>query len=244
MREPFRSSAGSLPDPRSDPTVPPSGPAAGTRTRIVLATDIRLFREGLVLALAGESDLEVVGTVARPEEVLGVVRDLSPDVALLDVAIPGGLELLRDVATLAPDTRVLALAIAEEDQDVIACARAGAVGYVPRNATLEELVTAIRCAVRGELLCSRRMAANLFLRVAALPSAPPVPGEESPLSSRELEVAQLLGQGLSNKQIARRLSIEITTVKNHVHRILEKLQVSRRGEAAAVLYGQIPARGD
>jgi len=80
--------------------------------RIVLASDIRLFREGLVPVLSGRSDLEVVGAVPRPEEVLGAVRELSPDVTLLDVAIPGGLEPLRDVATLAPDTRVLALAIA------------------------------------------------------------------------------------------------------------------------------------
>ncbi|HEX7241600.1 MAG TPA: response regulator transcription factor, partial [Longimicrobiaceae bacterium] len=124
--------------------------------------------------------------------------------------------------------------IVETEDVVLACAEAGVSGYVSRGASLDDLVGALRSVARGELVCSPHIAGSLFRRVAALSER----REASPaavLTPREREILGLIDQGLSNKEISRRLRIELSTVKNHVHNLLEKLQVSRRGAAAACL---------
>lgn len=209
--------------------------------RVAIACDIRLYREGLSLHLAREERLGVVGTASSREETHRIAREVTPDVLLLDMAMPGSLEIVHEVHDIAPDTRVLALTIPEADAAVIACAEAGVAGFVTREATIADLVEAICSAARGEACMSPRAAAALLRRVGALaadrPAASPPRGE---LTAREREIVELVALGLSNKAIAARLHVELATVKNHVHNILDKLQVRRRGEIAASL-GRPPA---
>ena len=209
--------------------------------RVAIACDIRLYREGLSLHLAREERLGVVGTASSREETHRIAREVTPDVLLLDMAMPGSLEIVHEVHDIAPDTRVLALTIPEADAAVIACAEAGVAGFVTREATIADLVEAICSAARGEACMSPRAAAALLRRVGALaadrPAASPPRGE---LTAREREIVELVALGLSNKAIAARLHVELATVKNHVHNILDKLQVRRRGEIAATL-GRPPA---
>jgi DNA-binding NarL/FixJ family response regulator len=204
--------------------------------RIVIAAEFAIYAEGLGLALAGR-DLDVAGTATDAVETMRLVREHEPDVLLLDPAMPAGLSLLRVIATDHPGVRVLALAVEETEDLVIACAEAGVAGYVPRDACVAEVVGIARAAARGEAACSPRIAARLLHRVAVLAAAHPEEpaGAGDALTRREAQILGLIDDGLSNKQIARELCIEVATVKNHVHSILGKLQVSRRGEAAAVM---------
>ena len=125
--------------------------------------------------------------------------------------------------------------MAETDDEICECAEAGIAGYVARNGSKEDLIAALENAVRGEFLCSPRTAASLFRRLAAHFQTTKQRPPQAALSSREQDIIALIDRGLSNKEIARQLKISLPTVKNHVHNILEKLQVRRRGAAAALL---------
>jgi two-component system nitrate/nitrite response regulator NarL len=202
--------------------------------RVMIVGDVRLYREGIAASLEHRADIGVVCT-GRSMDVERRISECDPEVLVLDMASPGSLDLMRRIATSAPGVRVVAFAVEETEHDVLLCAEAGAAGYVASDGTLEDLVNTIRSVARGELLCSPRIAATLFraLRVQA-----PETGVDQlalTLTAREREIAPLLEQGLSNKEIAAQLHIEVATVKNHVHNLLEKLQVGSRGEAAARL---------
>src|SRR6266853_1916177 len=201
--------------------------------RVLIAADIRLYREGLAQALSREGELTVVGTAENREATLLFVGELRPDVLLIDQAMPESLAAVRAIRVLAPDVKVVALAVPEVDQHVIACAEAGVVGYVPREAGVADLIATIHSVARGELLCSPRMAATLLRRVAALAGGEDASGETARLTPREHQILALVERGCSNKDIARELGIEVATAKNHIHNILEKLRVRRRGQAAA-----------
>lgn len=201
--------------------------------RVVIAADIRLYREGLAEMLGREAGITVVGTAADWPQSLARVRDLMPDVLLVDMAMPESVFAVRSISAAAPVVKVVALAVPESERDVIAYAEAGIAGYVTREASIEELVQAVESAARGELILSPRMAATLLRHVAVLATERGADMPEARLTTRELEIVELIDDGLSNKEIARRLSIGLPTVKNHVHHILEKLHVTRRSEAAA-----------
>jgi DNA-binding NarL/FixJ family response regulator len=183
--------------------------------------------------LHAEPEIEVVATAAGADEAVRALREQQPDIVLLDVAIPENAWLVRGLVAAVPGTRVVALAVPEAEQDVLMWAEAGVAGYVTREASVEDVVAAVQAVARGEVLCSPRMVATLFQRIATLALERSPQSIESRLTSRELEILDLIDQGLSNKEIARRLTIEVSTVKNHVHNILDKLNVSRRAEAAA-----------
>src|SRR5262245_26085623 len=183
--------------------------------------------------LRGEPGMDVAATASGVDEAVRALREHEPDVVLIDMAIPDNTWVVRALVAAVPGTRVVALAVPEVEREVLACAEAGVAGYVTRDGSLEDVVAAVESAARGELLCSPRMAATLFQRVATLALERSPESIESRLTTRELEILDLIDQGLSNKEIARRLTIELSTVKNHVHNILEKLNVSRRSEAAA-----------
>ena len=136
----------------------------------------------------------------------------------------------------APEQKVVVLGIAEREADVIAWAEAGAAGYISREASRDDLRAALEAAVAGETIASPRVVAALLRRLNAVAHASPLEryGAET-LTPREQQVARLVGEGLSNKEIARQLCIEVATVKNHVHHILGKLEVSRRSQAVAYL---------
>ena len=183
--------------------------------------------------LEDEPEIEVVATAAGADEAVRMLREQQPDIVLLDVAIPENAWLVRGLVAAVPGTRVVALAVPEAEQDVLRWAEAGVAGYVTREASVEDVVAAVQAVARGEVLCSPRMVATLFQRIATLALERSPASIEARLTNRELEILDLIDQGLSNKEIARRLTIEISTVKNHVHNILDKLNVSRRAEAAA-----------
>lgn len=205
--------------------------------RVLVCSDIRIYREGLAEALGRRPRLAVVGTAACGEDCVDAARRLDPAVVLLDMASPGGAATARRLADATPGMRTLALAVAETEDEVVAYAEAGVSGYVTRDQTLDELVAALESVARGEVLCSPRTAAMLLRRVNTLGAARSPragPAVAPSLTTREREILSLLADGLSNKQIGQRLSVELSTVKNHVHHILEKLGVARRGEAVAV----------
>jgi two-component system nitrate/nitrite response regulator NarL len=207
----------------------------GRLPRIVIVSDARLYREGLALSLARVDRMAVVGIAETVASALTCIGETSPDVALLDVAMPDALTLPHAVAAARTLVKIVAFSVAETEDEICACAEAGIAGYVPRDGSMEDLVVAVENAVRGEVLCPPRMTASLFRRLAMFARTTGPPGPGSTLTGREHEIIALIDGGLSNKEIARRLKIGTATVKNHVHNILEKLQVRRRGEAAAVL---------
>ena len=201
---------------------------------VVIVSDIRLYREGLAQVLGRESLFRLAGTASGSDEAMAQVEAYSPDLLLVDMALAESADLIRNIRAVAPDIKVVALSVAETERDVCACAEAGVSGYVARHASLADLVATLESAARGEALCSPRMAASLIRRVAALARTQPAGSGELRLTPREREILPLLDGGLANKEIATRLGIEVATVKNHVHNILDKLQVHRRGEAAAL----------
>lgn len=177
----------------------------------------------------------MAGTAATRAEALSQMVELSPDLVIVDVAMTEALDLMRDLRAQTPTTRIVAFAVDEEISAVLDCAEAGAAGFVTANASIDELVSAIERTVAGELLCSPRMAAELLRRAAANPGRRPTAPASFGLTSREQEVLTFVRDGLSNKAIGTKLNIAEATVKNHVHHLLEKLQVGSRGQAAAHL---------
>lgn len=201
--------------------------------RVLVTSEVRLYRDGLVESLSRSGQARVVGVACDRAEAVDAVRRLAPDIVLLDTAVPDSIGAAH--AMVAGGTRVVAFAAAGDQLDVVAFAEAGISGYVLRDGSVADLLDAVRSVARGEVVCSPRVAGQASHRLAVMsPNGAGVP-DGPDLTPREAEVAALLELGLSNKQIARRLAIRLATVKNHVHNILEKLQVRRRGEAAALV---------
>ena len=203
--------------------------------RIFIAAPFRLYRDGLAEILSGEDGIAVVGSAAYGREAVDRIRELEPDVVLLDPAIPEGADAIRELADPSAMVRVVALAAPEVEAETIAWAEAGVSGFVEFDDSLAELVATIRGVARGDLLCSPQVAGSLLRHVTVLATGRTQSPGEGQLTTRELEVVRLLDEGLSNKQIALHLCIELPTVKHHVHHILEKLGVSRRGDAVAAV---------
>jgi two-component system nitrate/nitrite response regulator NarL len=205
--------------------------AGCVRTAVIAET--RLYREGLAHLLGRDARIAVIGTAAGIESGLTMVFRCAPDAVLLDVRMATELHLVGQLIDAAPDTRVIAFGVADEEETVIACAEAGVAGYVPCEAGVEELVSVVTGAIRDEVVCGPRVAATLLRRVGAMARERRGDAPEVRLTARETQIVALIDEGLSNKEIAARLHISLATVKNHIHNLLEKLDVSRRGEAAA-----------
>jgi two-component system, NarL family, nitrate/nitrite response regulator NarL len=201
--------------------------------RVLIVNDSPLYREGLAHVLGTFENVSVVGAVASPDEILARVADFHPDVILVQLTGHQGPAALRSIGDAAPDAKVVALGVPNADQSILACAEAGAAGYHLQHESLEDLVATIETVARGEVMCSPRIAATLFRRIGELAAERRAWAAQARLTPRELEIVDLIDRGLSNKEIALCLSVEVRTVKNHVHNILEKLHVQRRGEAAA-----------
>src|SRR5262249_46648119 len=155
-------------------------------------------------------------------------------VVLLNMSMPDGMAVLTAIRHAVPETPVVALAVSDLDDEIIACAEAGVAGCLLKGDSYADLLALITSVARGETWCSPRVAGALLRRVATLSHRPRTEPTDTRLTAREREVMQLVDEGLSNKQIARKLSIELRTVKNHVHHILAKYQVHRRADAAAL----------
>ncbi|HWC85624.1 MAG TPA: response regulator transcription factor [Solirubrobacteraceae bacterium] len=196
---------------------------------------VRLYRDGIKDALVRDPRFELLGSASS---LAAAVADLqsaacAPDVTLVDMRLPEGTAAARTLQARWPAMATVALAVSEADEEIVSWAEAGVAGLVSRDATLAEVLSAVEAAARRETLTSPVVAAALLRRVAAMA------GERHArvgpaLTRRELEVVQLIGCGQSNKEIAGALCIELSTVKNHVHSILEKLCVRHRAQAVSV----------
>lgn len=203
------------------------GVAATVSCRLLIVSDILLYREGVAHGLKQIDGFTIAGT-GDGGTALRMLDLLATDAVLLDAALPDALALAAAVRLRAPDVPVVGFGVGEDEAAALACIEAGLVGFVGRDATIGELAATVRRAVAGEVRCSPRLVARLCARVATL-SHPRPAANDAPLTQREGQVATLIAQGLSNKEIALALGIGPATVKNHVHNILEKLHVARRG---------------
>jgi len=203
-----------------------------TGPRVVLVDDHALFRAGVRSELDGLVD--VVGDAATVAEAVALIRELSPDVVLLDVHMPdgGGLAVLRQIAGAAPATQFLALSVSDAAEDVIAVIRAGARGYVTKTISGADLADAVRRVHEGDAVFSPRLAGFVLdaFAGAAPPAAADRDAELDQLTPREREVLQHIARGYMYKEIAQRLGISAKTVEAHVSAVLRKLQLSSRHE--------------
>ena len=208
---------------------------------LLLVNEIRLMGNVIVAALEDEPDIRVVASVTTYEEALQVVQEKEIDVALISTRLPdnGGLRLTSAIAEITPSVKVLALGLTEEKKRVLRYVEAGASGYILKDDSLEDLIEIVRATQEGKVFVSPQIAAAMMERLTNL--AQMFAGVENnltdttTLTTREMEVLELISKGYTNQQIAQNLVIEVGTVKNHVHNILEKLNVNSRGEAAAYL---------
>jgi DNA-binding NarL/FixJ family response regulator len=216
-------------------TLEPDRPVAAAPLRLFVITGIRLYREGLAEILTKLPDVAEVGTAEDGREGLARVVEFQPHIVLLDMSLGDSLETARAMTHGTHPARVVALAVPETEGHVLACAKAGIVGYVPREGSVHDLVTTLRHVAKGEAVCAPHIAASLLRHVALLADHGTGTTERTParLTERERQIVDLVALGLANREIARRLGIELCTVKNHVHNILEKLNVRRRSEVAA-----------
>jgi len=202
--------------------------------KVVLVDDHDLFRTGL-RNLLEEQRVIVVGEAASGTEAVRLTRELVPDVVVMDLNMPGmgGAEATRHIAGFSPLTRVVMLTISDEDTDVMDAILAGACGYLLKDASIQDLVSGIRSAARGESLISPHIAAKVLQRLRATSAQPEIAETiRAELSGREIEVLKLIANGVDNAVIAAELHISPKTVKNHISNILMKLQIDNRIQAA------------
>jgi DNA-binding NarL/FixJ family response regulator len=205
-------------------------------TRIVIADDQALFREGLRTLLSIRPDMEVVGEAATGDEAVALVEALRPSVVLMDLRMPklDGIQATARLRERCPDIPVLVLTTFDDDANLFGALRAGAAGYLLKDVSSETLVAAIQAASRGESFLQSTVTGRVVAAFARLMESggPKADALVMPLSPREREIVSLLGSGASNKEIADRLNLAEGTVKNHVTNILTKLDVRDRTQAA------------
>jgi len=202
------------------------------RLRVVLADDHPVFRHGLRALLEEATDIEVVGEASSGEAGVELAESLRPDLVLMDIKMPGvnGIDATRRIHSECPDVRVLILTMFEDDNSVFAAMRAGARGYILKDADKEDLLRAVRSVGRGEAIFSPAIATRVLDYFTSGPST--MSRDAFPmLTARERDLLQLLARGLSNAQIAAELGLSVKTVGNYVSSVLTKLQVADRAQA-------------
>lgn len=217
--------------------------------RVLLAEDHSLFRKGVAAALAEHPDVQVVGEASDGLQAVARARELAPDVVLMDISMPGidGLEATRRIKAEMPQVKIVMLTIADEDQKLFEAIKSGAHGYLLKGVDPRELVEMLRGVFQGEAPISRGTAAKILVEFARQAHR----GDETArpdalLTGREREVLALVASGRTNKEIAAALSISPSTVKNHLQKILDKLHVENRVQAAtfALREGLAPSPPD
>ena len=202
---------------------------------VAIASPVHLLRESLAASLRGRPGLALVDAVDLDPRGLAKIAETKPDIVLVDLGQTTPATAARLIKEASPGSKLVAFALDETGDQVLACAAAGFCGYVPRHSSAEDLHSAVFDAMAGRMHCAPHIAAAMFSRLAGLLREPEPAASLPPLSSRENEILALVAEGRANKEIARQLGISAATVKNHMHNILQKLQVSRRGEAIARL---------
>lgn len=209
--------------------------------KVLPVIEVRLIANILTDILEVEPDITVVGYSTSPEGGLKILQEQRVDVAVVSVTLPGqsALRLIHAIVDISPATKVLALGLSDEAGDVLRYIEAGAAGYILKDSSLSDLVEIVRSMQRGEAQVSARMAGAMIERLSSLAKMFSTVEhgitEGVRLTPREREVLQCISKGCTNQEIAALLLVEIGTVKNHVHNILEKLNVSNREEAASYL---------
>jgi DNA-binding NarL/FixJ family response regulator len=205
-------------------------------TRVLIVSGLRLLRDGLADALTRSAGICVVAAVADIESARAAIVDHEPNLVLVDIELRDSLTLVQTLYGAARAPRIVVFAVSDSEEALLPYIEAGIHGYVARDGSLADVVAAVESAGRGETIVSPKLAASLFQRLADQrrrreTGSGATSGAD--LTVREQQILSLVEQGMTNKEIARALGIELATVKNHVHHVLEKLKVSRRGQAAA-----------
>jgi DNA-binding NarL/FixJ family response regulator len=211
------------------------GGPGGEPIRVVISDDHDLFRRGLRMVLEAEEDIAVVAEAADGQEAVARVEELAPDVVLMDVRMPrmGGIEATRLIRQLFPITRIIVLTVSDEEDDLLGAVKAGANGYLLKEVSIEEVADAVRKVFAGESLLSAPLASKLLAEFSGPTKAVDDPASSGArLSDREVEVLKLVALGDLNADIAGKLAVSESTVRNHVANILTKLQQRSQIEPA------------
>jgi len=213
----------------------PAGPLSVEPIRVLVVDDHALFRRGLQMVLEQEPDIEVVGEASDGSEAVSSAVETLPDIVLMDVRMPkrGGIDACTTIHETVPSAKIIMLTISDEEADLYDAIKAGAMGYLLKEISIEEVASAIRAVHGGQSLISPSMARKLLTEFASMikrsDDRQQVPTPR--LTDREMEVLKLVAKGLNNRDIAKQLFISENTVKNHIRNILEKLQLHSRMEA-------------
>jgi two-component system, NarL family, nitrate/nitrite response regulator NarL len=199
--------------------------------KFILSTPIRILGEGLQACIRCHTEIVLTAIVPDLLSLREAIKRASPDVALIDVTQGVDLEEVRSIAEGWPDLALMALGLREQRQEVIRCGRAGFVGYVAREASIDALCQAMLDIVAGRLQCSADISGGLLRALFRTNAQSPATPTSTGLTRREGDVLKLIGRGLSNKEIAQELNLSTATVKHHVHGVLGKLNVTRRAQA-------------
>lgn len=218
--------------PNPIPATNTTAPRTGRPIRTLLADDHPLFREGVAHSLRSDPDFEIVAEVGSGEEAIESALSLKPDLVLLDVTMPGigGIKAALEISSNLPDVRIMMLTVSEDQGCLMAALKAGAHGYVLKGVSAAELRTVTRRVANGEAYVTPRLAAEMLTDL----SRPNPPDSFSELSAREAGVLELLGQGLTNREIGERLNLAEKTIKHYMTIILQKLHARSRTEAALI----------
>lgn len=199
---------------------------------VAILSGVRIYAEGLAECLDNRGDISVTGIARNSAEIKNLHEATPIDLILCDTSDKDNADEVRQLASCFSNVRIVGVALVETETEIIAWAEAGICAYVPRHASIAQLHTAIVAAMRDEVCCSPRITGWLLRELRRQPERSPL-GER--LTSREIQTLRLICRGLSNKEIASELRISVSTVKNHVHSVLEKLQVQSRSQAAAAI---------
>jgi DNA-binding NarL/FixJ family response regulator len=214
---------------------PSPGTAAREPIRVLVVDDHALFRRGLEMVLDAEPDIEVVGEAGNGAEALARAIETTPDVVLMDVRMPrgGGIDACTSIKDAVPSAKIIMLTISDEEADLFEAIKAGAMGYLLKEISIDEVAGSVRAVAEGQSLISPSMATKLLTEFASMikrgDERQPILGPR--LTEREMGVLRLVAKGLNNRDIAKALFISENTVKNHIRNILEKLQLHSRMEA-------------
>lgn len=200
---------------------------------ILLAAEVRLLIEALRWAIARCPHYSVIGAGLSSTEVLKLNAAMKPDIILAESRIARAAGLIGAIARASPATKTVAFAVSNDRTEILDCIEAGVCGYVLRDGNLDDILHALHAAVRGEVLCPPDIVACAFARMADLATHRRAPSHGLRLPDRQTQILSLIAEGLTNKEIAGRLGIELSTVKNHVHALLANMGVHRRSQAAA-----------